>query len=110
MAPVSLDSWSVPLIDDGHNFLSRAVSVDAVEQVNVFLVHQDSLLVGGDLFEPLNPPADSVFIKTLSIGFSTLHVQGCIVVVVFREPELVGLIGQRSVIEQVEGVESFFLV
>lgn len=106
LSPVLLDTWNMPLVDDGDDFFSRAISVERVEDIDVLLVNENSLLVWSDLFEVLDEPVESLDVETFSVGFSTVGVEDGVVVEVLSEPELVLFLGIVDISEELEDVES----
>jgi hypothetical protein len=86
MAPVVLDSFHVPLVHDGDNLLARAIAEDRFEEVFIFPIDQDLLLMWADLFEVLDEPCTSVLIKRLSESLSSQHVQCSVHVCKFTVP------------------------
>lgn len=106
LSPVLLDTWDVPLVDDGDDFFSRAISVQGVEDIDVLLVDENSLLVWGDLLEVLDEPVESLDVETFGVGFSTVGIEDGVVVEVLSEPELVLFLGVVDISEELEDVES----
>lgn len=106
LSPVLLDTWDVPLVDDGDDFFSRAISVQRVEDIDVLLVDENSLLVWGDLLEVLDEPVESLDVETFGVGFSTVGIEDGVVVEVLSEPELVLFLGVVDISEELEDVES----
>lgn len=87
--PVVFNTRNVPLVNDGNNLLSGGISVESIEQINILLIDDDLLLVGGKLFEVFNKPVGSESIHRFSISFTTNNVKCGIVIKVFSSPERV---------------------
>jgi hypothetical protein len=63
LSPMLFYSGHMPLVDDGDYFFSGAVSVEGVEDIDIFLVHKNSFLVRCYLFKIFDKPVDSGLVK-----------------------------------------------
>ena len=85
-APVGLDSFHVPLVDNCYYIFVIFYVVDFVENSFVPLVDQDALLLGADFAEQSNEEVDSASIDGFGEGLSSPHVEGIDEIVVLGTP------------------------
>ena len=77
----------MPLIDNSDNLLSWSVSVESIEEISVFLVDNDFLLVRCEFLEVFHEPVDSRSVDALSVCFRTNNVKSSVCIVMFSSPE-----------------------
>jgi len=77
----------MPLIDDSDDLFPWSVSVESVEEISVFLIYDDFLLVRCEFLEVFHKPVDSRSVNALSVGLRTNNVKSSICVVMFSSPE-----------------------
>lgn len=73
-APVRFNTGYVPLVDDSHSLLALRVSVQSVENVQVFLVHENLLLVRSEFLEEFYEPVRTETVHGLSERLAAVHV------------------------------------
>ena len=88
-SPFVFNSCNMPLVDNSDDLLSWSVSVESVEEVSVFLIDDDFLLVRCKFLEVFHEPVDSRSVDTLSVSFRTDNVKSSISVVMLSSPECV---------------------
>jgi len=77
----------MPLVDDSNDLFAWSVSVESVEEVSVFLIYDDFLLVRCEFLEVFHEPVDSRSVDTFSVSFRTNNVKSSIRIVMFSSPE-----------------------
>ena len=85
-APVGLNSFHVPLVDNCYYIFVAFNVVDFIENSFVPLVDQDALLLGADFAEQSNEEVDSASIDGFGEGLSSPHVEGIDEIVVLGTP------------------------
>lgn len=85
-APVGFDTVHVPLVNDRHGLLALGVAVEGVEDVEVLLVDENSLLVGGEFLEKLDEPVRAEAVNGFGESLAAVHVERSVYVEEFSLP------------------------
>jgi len=79
----------MPLVDNCDDLLSWSVSVESIEEISVFLVDNNFLLVWCKFLEVFHEPVDSRSVDALSVSFRANNVKSSVCIVMLSSPERV---------------------